>query len=379
MDKKELAEFEEIKWKSILSSKVDEFILLIADEDVFNKYFGLDYVEKISQKAKDLMSTNIKLGIIYSLMMLSLFAVQYGNNLDFQILGYSFKNLEEIKEYILLVSALLSLVASVFTTYHSYLQKIIEECLKKLSPDASVRDFYKHVFIHEPLDVFLGQPSGEKAYWHEVVGYFVGFFIVTLLLFIFSVIAGFYFIQFNVIYDVFENSSIARESFSIFIVSLSCLSILISVLIYVVQIPMPIVDYAIYEKLRDLEMTEPERYKAIMTQRIRLENTRETKLVIVIACSVFLFTLSIHAIFINPQIFENSISALFLTVFGSIFVMFFSLELNKPLQKHLYKHYFEIKPQDKHEVLKIFKSLQRRIWFYRIIFPFVFSAMYLTM
>ena len=378
MDKKELAEFETIKWKSILSSRVDEFSRLISNDDVFRKYFGLDYMEKISQKSKDLSSTALKLGILYSLMVLSLFATQYGKNLDFQVLGYSFKNLESIKEYILLISALLYLVSSIFSAYETYLKNIIKECLKKTSPDVSVREFYQHLFIHEPFDILKGQPAGEKTYWHNIVDYLVYLFFVALLLFYMSIFVGFHFIQFSVIYDVFTNSSAEENPFSMFVALFACLSILISALIFIIQLPMPIVDYSVHEKLKGLERDEPEKHRALMTKRTQTKNTRETRLISVIASLVFMLTFSIYSVLIDPEVFENIIGFLFTSVIGSLFVALFSLEANNLLQKHLYKKYFKSRSQGKEDSLSSFKNLQRRIWVYRLLFPFALSFLYLA-
>ena len=378
MEKTETKEFEKIKWKSILSNKIEEFSQVISDDNVFNEYFGIEYVEKISQKVKELSSINIKLGILYSLMMLSLFAAQYGKNIDFQALGYSFKNLDEIKEYLLLIAAIVSLVTSVFSAYEAYLKEIIKECLKKLSPEENVRGFYKHLFLDEPLDVFSSKPTGEKIYWHGVVGLLIGIFLLTILLFTISILVAFYFIQLSVIYDVYTNPFSGENRLSNFIVSIACLSIFISILIYILKIPMPIIDYGVYSKLEKLEKSDPEKYKELMMQRIKIKNIRETRLVIALACLIFIITFSIYSVFINPQLFNEFIGVIFISVFGSVSVMFLSLEANKHLQKYLYENYFNNKPDNSDDSYKEFKNLQYRIWFYRFFFPFAFSVLYLT-
>jgi len=378
MEKTETKEFEEIKWKSILSNKIDEFTQVISDDKVFNKYFGVEYVEKISQKAKELSSITVKLGILYSLMMLSLFATQYGKNLDFRVLGYSFKNLAEIKEYLLLVAAIISLVTSVYSAYETYLIEIVKECLKKISPEKNVRDFYKHLYLNEPLDVYSSKPTGEKKYWHGVVDLWIGFFILAMILFLVSILVAFYFIQLSVIYDVFTNPISRDNHLSIFIVSVACLSILVSILIYTIKIPMPIVDYGVYDKLEKLKKDDPEKHKELMMQKTKIKNVRETRLIVALACLITIFTFSIYSIFINPQLFDEFIGVIYISVFGSIVVMFFSLEANTYMQKYLYKNYFKNKSSGSDEGYKGFKNLQRRIWFWRLCFPFMFSVLYLT-
>lgn len=378
MDKNEKKEFEEIKWKSILSSKVDEFSHLITDDKVFNKYFGIEYVEKISQKSKDLSSINIKLGILYGLMMISLFATQYGKTLDFQVLGYAFRSLAEIKEYILLVAAILSLVTSVFSVYETYLQKIINECLKKLTPDENVRGFYKHLFLHEPLDVFSAKPIGEKRYWHGATDVLIGFILLAISLSLVSILVAFFFVQLSVIYDIFANSGLSDNRLSIVIVSIASLSIFVSILIYMLNIPMPVVDYGVYDKLEKLEKEDPGKYEQVMAHKIKIKNVRETRLIVAIACLIFVFTFSIYSIFILPQLFDEIARVIFVSIFGSAVVMFFSLEANSYLQKYLYENYFKNKPSDSDEGFNEFKNLQRKIWFYRVFFPLTFSVLYLT-
>lgn len=140
-----------IHWRTTLSKKVDAFRDVIQDDVVFDKYFGERYIKNLTRKSRSFAGWILKLSIIYTLLTLSLFASQVVGNKDVQFLWYGFKNISNYKELLLLVASLLSPTVAILQAYKRYLDALVVECIKKLSPDDAVREFYSYMYIDEAL------------------------------------------------------------------------------------------------------------------------------------------------------------------------------------------------------------------------------------
>lgn len=162
-DQDDLIKLRQIKWKTNLSRQINEFSEIIKDDEVFEKYFGEKYVEKLTNKSKAITRTIIKLGVVYSALMLSLFASQKLNQSEFEFFGYGFKNLAYYKEFLLFLAAAISPVSAILSAYQKYLTALIKECLNKIVPNAKIRQFYSHLYLDEYFDGLMGKNSGAST------------------------------------------------------------------------------------------------------------------------------------------------------------------------------------------------------------------------
>jgi hypothetical protein len=104
----EIKKLRQLKWKTHLSNQVEEFSEVICDDKVFDKYFGESYIEKLASKSREITKTVLKLGVVYTVLMLSLFAFHKTPESEFEIFGYGFKNIGAYKELLLFLAVSIS-------------------------------------------------------------------------------------------------------------------------------------------------------------------------------------------------------------------------------------------------------------------------------
>ena len=134
LDEEEIIKLRKIKWKTGLSKKIDEFSEIISDDEVFKKYFGEKYVEKLVNKSKELWKNILKLSVIYTILMISLFSSQNISGTEFEIFGFGFKNIGKMKEFLLFFAAITTIASAILVAYQKYIDALIKECLKKIVP-----------------------------------------------------------------------------------------------------------------------------------------------------------------------------------------------------------------------------------------------------
>lgn len=217
-------QLKKIKWKSNISRLQEEFSEIIEDDDIFEKYFGEEYLEKLVNKSKSIMQTVIKLGLVYTVLMLSLFATQYSSTSDFEIFGYGFRNLSQYKELFLFLATIVSPISAVLLAYRNYIDALIKECLYKLSPDVKMRKFYSQKFISDYLDPLIDIKAREYSYPHFFPKALLTVFIVVFFFLFLTLLAGSFFVQISVIYDVIVNPALSKY-INLFVISFAIASI----------------------------------------------------------------------------------------------------------------------------------------------------------
>ena len=162
----ELIKLRQIKWRTNISRLQDEFSELISDDNVFEKHFGERYVDILANRYRAITQTIIKLVVVYTIVMLSLFASQNSSESDFVFFGYGFKNLANHKELLLFIAAIILPLATVLSAYKNYIDALINGCLYKLTPDVKIRKFYSKKFLDQYLDSLINISVGPSSYQH---------------------------------------------------------------------------------------------------------------------------------------------------------------------------------------------------------------------
>lgn len=280
----DLDDIKKIKWKTNLSRKIEQFREVISDDEVFEKYFGEEYVNRLSEKSQAINSLIIKLGVVYTILMLSLYSSQHLSNNEFEVFGYGFKNLSSYKEILLLLAALISPVSAIYGAYQKYINALVNECLSKMAPDDKVKAFYKHIWFNEYFDsLVIDRYPG----WHGISKFLVGLFVLILIFLLMTLVLASFFIQVNVIYDVAKNPALS-EYVNIFVVAISISSIIFTWLVSIMQLPMPETNYGMCAKIISLEKTNPEKYKEIMRKMSHDDSKRDARNIIVLSSLSYL-------------------------------------------------------------------------------------------
>jgi len=248
----ELDKLRPIQWRTQISQRVEEFSRVIADEEIFKKYYGESYAGKLASRSKELFSTMMKLFLVYALLMLPLFFFNDEQTPDFLFLGYGFKNFEPYKEFLLVLAASILPLNAALSAYQNYLNAIAAECIKKLYPDEDAREFYSLMYFDSGFGWIASLKNEKSKSWHgAVVILLVAFAAIGVALF--SVIyAGSIFVQISVVVRILTSSEV--DGFLRYLVPAYVGgSILFSWLIYVLQLPLPLKDFEYYSKLQEIK------------------------------------------------------------------------------------------------------------------------------
>lgn len=364
----------QIIWQTTLSKKVAEFAIILNDNDIFKKYFDEKYVEKLTEKSKNITRSVIKLGIIYTILMLSLFASQNIGDSEFELFGYGFKNLSNYKEFLLLVASIISPISAVLYAYKKYIDALIQECLKKLAPDGKIRKFYTHMIIDDYFEGFFDKEYHETRRPHGFRVFVMLIFVfITILLFL-SLIVGSFFIQINVIFDVIENPSTSYY-INFFVISISVMSILFSWLISIMQLPMPEVDISNYSKLIEIEATDPEKYQDIM-RKMAKDNTRKNEIsTLILSVIVYIITYTAISIYFFPDSMANLSVFLGTAMTGFFITIIFSMGVVKFGSRTVWAWFFK-KYKNRNQQLKFFGRLTNFLLFVKIFLPCLITIIY---
>ncbi|WP_339021829.1 hypothetical protein [Aeromonas salmonicida] len=371
----EIIRLRQIRWKSPLSRKIEEFSELISDNEVFDRCFGEGYTNELATKSKAITHLVLKLGLIYSILMLSLYASQNINGSEFEIFGYGFKNLGNYKELLLLLAAVISPISAICSAYQKYLNALVSECLKKLSPDAKTRKYYSLKFVDEYFEWLPSRPTEKSISWHGFTIFLMVFLVVTLMLLFFTILVGSFFIQINVIYDIAINPS-SSKSVNIFVLSVSISAILLSWLITIVQLPMPEVDVSNSLRLEEIREVDPVKYQTIMGRMADESIRREATSIFITSSMVYISIFTSLSIFFFPETLNNITVFLSKAMPGVFFVLFLSSETIKFVRKKILHWFFKKYPDESLYRLKVFGNVTKILVLIRVIFPLVFSLSY---
>ena len=370
----EITKLSQVKWKTLLSKQIEEFSEVISNDEVFEKYFGKPFVEKLSSKSKDITKALIKLGVIYTALMLSLFAFHNSKQTEFVFFGYGFKNLDNYKELLLFLAVSISPATAVLTAYQKYLNALVNECLKKLSPNEQVRKFYAHTFLDEYFDGFW-KASGGSTNWHGVTYFLLILLGVILLLLFATLLVGSFFIQISVIYDVVTKPS-ASHYVNLFVISYSITSILFSWLISLIQCPMPAIDSSNYSKLTEIKEEDPDRYEKIM-QNIANENSKREAISLIVSSSIIYISLfTIIAIFWFSSVFDNVSLFIGKSMSGAFIVLFLSNEIIGFVRKRVFAWFFRKYRYGAPNRLRVFGNVKKTLRISQLVISSVLSICY---
>lgn len=373
-DSSEIKALKRIVWRTASAGRLERFAAVLNDPDK-QQHFTEPYIDRLSTKLDRLLRLQIVLAAIYLVLMLSLFAAQDPNKTEFQILGYSFKNLGYYKEMLLLLAAFLTPTSSIVAAYHRYLGELRKAALIKLIPDQDVRDFSVHIYSDNFLDPLLSDRSVPHRRPHGVTILLVAVFGITLVVLAIALIAASFVLQISVIYDVATNPS-SSILLNRFIVAFSLGAIALSWMIGALQLPLPEVDAESSIRLGELQKRDPGKYKETM-KRIAVDSAQRERIWFVVSgVLVFAFVYSIVAA-LYPASPGHDLWKLFLmSVPGIALTVLLSTTVAGSVKRAFYRAYFRNNPEGTDSELKKFTLTTRLIGACRVIIFAIVSLIY---
>lgn len=371
----DINKFSQIKWRTALSKKVEKFAEIIRDDEIFNKYFGEEYVVRLTDKSKKLTQLTITLGVVYLILMLSLFASQNIGDSEFELFGYGFKNLSHYKEFLLLLASIISPLSAVLEAHKKYINALVGECLKKLSPNDIVRKFYSNKFIDDYLDSLSPESSGGPTVRHGLATFVYGGVVLVFIALLVAIVVGSFLVQISVIVDVIRRPSLPFYV-NIFIVSISIASILLSWILAIIQMPMPEVDFSNSLKLSEIKESAPKKYQNIMG-RLAKENAKKDKLsTLILSAIIFTSSFAGIGIYLFPDHLQNLPLLLGNAITGLLVVSILSTKLSATASKWGWRWYFNNYKEGDTRRVVVFGRLKMLMLFMKIAFPLLFTFSY---
>ncbi|HCH5315253.1 TPA: hypothetical protein NKY78_000710 [Vibrio parahaemolyticus] len=371
-----LNDFHEIIWRSNLSRQVDDFKSVLHEDDNSEKYFNHNFLEKMVEKSSKINQVFIKYSILYLFVIISLYATLNINGVDIEIGPLSLKNLDKYKEFLLFISSILLPVSVMALSYNNYIDSLIHECVEKIAPDKEVRDFYKHAWVDSLSEVMFKKVSSKEHVYEHGFSYFLTLSLLLLLILILVsfVLAGL-FVHLAVIYDVAFNP-VSSGYINKFVVFFSCISIAYSLLVIIIQLPLPEVDYKNLDIIKELEITNPDEYQKVIN-RIAIKNERKEVYYLIILTSLIYMLTYISSIFLlNDFSFPEISEILPKAITGSVVVLFLSAELFVLIKKVSLLKFAKLYPVKSDERTNAYIKLERAFSICKVLTPFVFTLIY---
>lgn len=307
--------------------------------------------------------------------MLSLFASQNIGDSEFELFGYGFKNLSHYKEFLLLLASIISPLSVVLEAHKKYINALVGECLKKISPNEAVRKFYSNKFLDDYHDGLSPESPSGPTVRHGFTTFVHGGYVLLAIALIMAIFVGSFLIQISVIVDVIRRPSLPFYV-NIFVVSISIASILLAWILTIIQMPMPEVDFSNSLRLSKIKESDPEKYQNIM-RRLAKEDAKKDKLSTLIL-SAIIFTLSFAGMgnYLFPDSLQNFSLFLGNAIIGVFVVSLLSTKLSSAASKWGWRWYFNnYKDGDTRRVV-VFGRLKRLMLFMKIALPLLFAIVY---
>lgn len=368
----DVIQLEQIRWRTILSKRVDEFIETISDDEVFKQYFGEKYIEKLTEKSKNITRIMIKLSVLYAILMLSLFASQNIDDTGFELFGYGFKNISHYKEILLLLASLISPFNISLGAYQKYINSLIKESLKKLSPNENIRKFYSQKFIDDYFGGLVYERTNDSTSLHGLTVFMLALFIFLLFFLLIALLVGSFFIQVSVIMDIINQPS-SPYYINIFVVTIAITSIFYSLVITILQLPMPEVVNN-YSKLSKMKTTDPDKYISIMKKLADENDKNDKRSTLIISSIIYISSFTVISIYFVPSSFNDF--SLFLTkaMVGFFYTIVLSILTIKVISNRIWAWFFR-KYKDKQN-LTVFNRLNKLRLLLKIFLPLIITIAY---
>lgn len=327
----------------------------------------------MSSKSKELTRTLIKLAVAYTILMLSLFVSQYIGEAEFEVFGYGFKNLGRYKEFLLFLASMISPISAVLGAYQKYINALTNECLKKLAPNANVRRFYAYTFIDEYFDGLTSNNTSPSTFRHGFAVFVRATTGLILIFLVLTLLAGSFFIQINVIYDVVTNPALPKYV-NLFVITFAIASILFSWLVSILQYPMPEIDLSNLAKLSKIKNENPEQYQEIMRKLAREGAKKDELSRIILAAIIYTATFASVAIYWFPDSLDNLSYFLGIAMMGVFAVTFTSNEIIRYTRSQVLKWFFRKYQDESDERTREFSRVEKILALIKVAVPFLLPS-----
>lgn len=367
-----LRTYERTTWRTAVSQRVEQFSAVIADQEIFERFFGEKYVQDLSVKIDRQLRMIFILSIAYTGLMISLYLSQDTRKTEFEIFGYGFKNLGYYKEFLLLLAAGIAPASGALSAYRRYLAALRLECLKRLAPEPRVREYFSYIHVDNYFDPLVKPATGGKSKQHGLTLFIFTMFLVVLFTLLLALMIGSFILQLNVIYDVAVNPA-SPKFVNVFIVIFALLSIGLSWLIGFMQLPLPEIDMSFYRKLEEIKSVDEERHKELLRRMARISARRERLKSGFISALVFVVSYLMVAIFWRPEALQVLGTFVLQGMAGALLTTVLASGITEWAKTRLYRRFFKDPRSHSEDRLPAFVRLGKLVGVIRVVAPIALS------
>ena len=373
-DTSEIKALKRIVWRSALSSRVERFAAILDDPEA-KKHFDEEFVAQLSTKIDRLFRTLLIISVLYSILMLSLLAAQEPSKSEFQILGYSFKNLAYFKEFLLFAAVSLSPISAAISAYHRYLSELRTKALGVLFPNPDVREFAKHIYTDGYADPLLKDHRAPHVIPHGVTAFLLVMFGVVLIGLLVALIVASFILQVAVVHDVATKPS-SSPYINLFVVAYSLSAIALSWLIGILRLPLPEVNVDAYTRLSVLRENDEAKYKETMARLAADSARRERAWSVGTSVAIFFLVYSAAVVIFFPDSLQRVGPLLTRSILGTALAFFVATSVTSRIKRAIYRRYFRKYPEGSDEKLKAFARATKLVSIARLALTTVVSIGY---
>lgn len=375
-NEKEKNKINDLIWKTTVVRQSEKFQRLLSQEGGnASEYFGIEYITKLSEKAKSLSTLNTKLYLIYLLLIVCLFLSQYSGSGELNFLGYEIKNLDKHKEFFLFSAALILPFTSLNQTYRAYLYELMKQSLKAYCKDESTYQFYKQAWLYEPADaLFKPKQISDYVYSHKLVTVIEGIFAALLVLLFLSAITISFMLQIVVIYDVAIEPS-HSGLVNTFVLIFTITSLTFTWILAALRAPLPEKDYSIYTTLEELKNKDKNAYRNVSKSLSKKRERRQfiSQLLYFLFCYTIVYSIVLFHIAETPALdafsWASFLAGAWLTTFASLV----SVDSLSRIAKRLF---FKRKFSTSDKEVKAFMRLNKSLTLFTVVVPFLLSTLF---
>lgn len=360
----DIREFEIVKWKTLKSASKDHIDSLIRQDDVANE-LDKNYIQAVGERWRELQRTHIRMAAFLFVIILFMGAIDSGIVREISVLGIRIsKDNATLPILLLLSSILMFFVVIVSLVSDSYEVVIRSYAEAKKAP--LVANYYILQFGWS-LNTFLDGSSNQNFQFSAkfaVVSAAI-FLIGSLVMAVILIEIMQLFIFASSIASLYRNPGIPNIA-SLPIVVIAICAALFSVCTFILRLPFPYTDYPNIDKLKQLEIDDPEKAAQIRKRITRVREARERRSVLVLETIVIMISIVATNAIWSGSGFLSDYKILALMIYAPIVLYF----INKPIieRYEAYTIAALVKYREVDDLVKQYIRSKKRILIMRLVF-----------
>ncbi|WP_420547438.1 hypothetical protein [Curvivirga sp.] len=266
-DSKNFSKYQYIKWSSYVSRQKREVKDLLKDSENSKDILDVSYIDQLAKQCGAMGRLTAKLYVAYYLLLLLIYSALTNHSLDVEFFGFAIDKVYENKGIIIFLVSILSIITTVISNEHQYLNLILEVITNHKHPSLVAR-MIRRSKVFSLADNFVGPYIGSNPHpirFTIVVFYCLIVFFSILLL---SFLPILFFIE--VVIDIIT-VPLENEFYHILVLVLVGLAACVHVTEILKYIPTPEYDFDALKEFSKLKEQDENAFSKVVSFSIKKE------------------------------------------------------------------------------------------------------------